>query len=274
MISRVPSDFRTKHGRSNQLANRLFSAALSTLAWTRQRDDAHGLEEKAGLKTSEVMAPELFPPYVAHTAMRLLEEGELPTQIELPLRLSGAAPRRQLEYLSGRLCAQRALQILGAPVTEIPGARDGRPIWPAGFTGSITHTARNSYSAVASLGKVVSLGIDAEELISAEVATQIIPLITDRQEYRRLERTSASPELVATIVFSAKEAIYKCLYPFVGFRFDFTDVEMTSLDIGMGAYSFTVGQKISRFLRRPIPSAGKLAIIGNCVHTGVVLPLK
>ena len=60
--------------------------------------------------------------------------------IACPERIYEAARRRQAEYFGGRLCAAAALAehgCVGAPVGIGPLAA---PLWPAGFTGSITHT--------------------------------------------------------------------------------------------------------------------------------------
>ncbi len=218
--------------------------------------------------------PCLFPDYVAHCGM-LASNGAadaLPVEIQLPPRLRNAAPGRQAEYKSGRLCARKAIEILGAAAMEIPSGEDGNPLWPPGFIGSITHSGRHAFAAVTWKSKALGLGLDVEQIMSPSAALEVAPLVATSSEYQSLLKRSVDAELLTSIIFSAKEAIFKCMYPLLKFRFDFTDVEMRSIDEVAGTFSFALGNMISMVLPRSLPLTGKMAVADGFVHTGVVLP--
>jgi 4'-phosphopantetheinyl transferase EntD len=74
---------------------------------------------------------------------------------------------RTQEFLAGRFHARLALSELGILNTAIPKCqRSGRPIWPEGIVGSITHSSTAAVShvaaAVAKSSDLTYLGIDAE----------------------------------------------------------------------------------------------------------------
>ena len=83
--------------------------------------------------------------------------------VEQEFLVRAVASRRE-EFRRGRTVARAALAAAGAPLTAIPVGRDRQPIWPAGFTGSITHTTGLVAAIAAQAGVVRALGLDAELL--------------------------------------------------------------------------------------------------------------
>lgn len=123
----------------------------------------------------------------------------------LPAQLRGAAPRRQRGFLAGRRAAALAL---GAGGTVGIGA-DGLPGWPAGWIGSITHTDDVAAAVVAPARAVRILGLDLEPIMPDALATQIAPQIVPEG----LSPSDLPPGVELTRAFSAKEALYKALFP-------------------------------------------------------------
>lgn len=140
-----------------------------------------------------------------------------------------AVAKRRAEFLAGRWAAREALARLG--IDAIPGRSEaGLPLWPAQATGSITHGGDRALSAVARRADVRSLGIDAERLM-LRASAELCRRICDDAELRPLERAlSRPPEHVLTLAFSAKESLYKCLYPLVGTFMDFHAARVTSVE--------------------------------------------
>lgn len=131
-----------------------------------------------------------------------------------------AVPKRRAEFLAGRYAANRALAALGVDAT--PGRdEEGRPLWPSGVAGSITHGAGRALSAVARAGEVLGVGIDAEQLMRA-AEDGLLARICDAAERSTLTRLHAAEPARVTIAFSAKESLYKCLFPRVGRFMDFS----------------------------------------------------
>lgn len=220
----------------------------------------------------QIKIPCLFPDYVAHRGMAVWDENALPVEVPLPPRLKNAVWNRQAEYVSGRLCAHEALEFFGEKPCDIPFGEGGSPAWPAGFVGSITHSNQQAFAAVARKSKALSLGLDVEKIMPPGTAAQLAPFVATSGEYQNLRKISLDMQLLTTMIFSAKEAVFKCLYPILKFRFDFTDVEILSIDAAIGSFSFALGNAISKLVPAPAQLAGKMAVIDDLVHTGLILP--
>lgn len=129
----------------------------------------------------------------------------------LPGRLATASPKRQNEFLAGRHCAARALANAGAPGRWPPLGPDGLPEWPHGWVGGISHSSRGAMAAVAPRSACRSLGVDMEPLIAHETAAGMAQLVAAPEEWAALETLEPSRRL--TLIFSAKEALFKALFP-------------------------------------------------------------
>jgi 4'-phosphopantetheinyl transferase EntD len=123
-----------------------------------------------------------------------------------------AFEERHAEFRAGRRLAAAGLREVGADAFEVAVGARGMPIWPAGFTGSISHCAGMCVAAVAPIAAVASLGLDVE---SATVDEGLRNLVC-----RPEERKSSTP---LNWIFSAKEAVFKCQYPITGLDAEFTD---------------------------------------------------
>jgi enterobactin synthetase component D len=98
-----------------------------------------------------------------------------------------------------------------------------------GWVGSITHTGGFAAAVAAPASRFRSLGLDVETLVAIAPAPpggdRLRARIADDDEWSCL--ASAMPGRSEAdrfrAVFSAKEALYKCLHPLVGEWFDFHD---------------------------------------------------
>jgi len=133
--------------------------------------------------------------------------------------ISRAVESRRQEFARGRACARHALESLG--VDPIPlGVGPGRqPLWPEGFVGSITHGADVVAAVVASADNLSALGIDVE---TVEVLSESV-----RQAVVQPEDQVGEMEETGKVLFSAKESVFKALYPLSGVWMDFDAVALT-----------------------------------------------
>src|SRR5687767_14664223 len=126
--------------------------------------------------------------------------------------------KRQRTFRAGRVLARQALLRFGVPPAPIP-ALDRRPVWPAGYVGTISHTDECCAVAVARAGEIVGVGVDVE--VDGAASEGVLRHIATEEELAWL-RTGAEPRIWGTLLFSAKEAFYKSLaaiHPhFVGFH--------------------------------------------------------
>ncbi|WP_161963869.1 4'-phosphopantetheinyl transferase family protein [Xanthomonas arboricola] len=142
-------------------------------------------------------------------------EGEMPFAAfahRLPPNMRQVSRKRINEYLAGRYCAERALEAAGAEAgCWLPRGSDHLPIWPPGWIGSISHADGIAAAAVVARVPGTAVGLDVERWINADQAAQICRLIASPAELELL--VALPPEQALTLLFSAKEALFKALYP-------------------------------------------------------------
>ena len=169
-----------------------------------------------GSPVAQLFAP-LLPDDVRF-ATRAIEGDAPPLFPEEEIAVAKALDRRRRPFAFGRACAR---EVLGREVA-IPAGPDRQPIWPPGFIGSITHTDEHAAAVVGPQ----PIGIDLESLAHAARAPDLLLAVTTPTE-RAVFGRSMKPERLAAIVFSAKESVYKCLFPLLGVFLDFQDVELS-----------------------------------------------
>jgi 4'-phosphopantetheinyl transferase EntD len=180
----------------------------------------------------------LFPAGVA--AAELRGSGD-PSRLkpEEARSVQRAVPKRVHEFAAGRQCARHALAELGLVDVAIPVAEDRQPVWPPGVVGSITHTAGLCAAVVAAGTHLAAIGIDTE--LSHAAKPELWPTICVAEERAWVDALQPRERAAAvTLLFSAKEAFYKCQYPLTGDRLSFSDLCVTVLAWGQGEGCFSV----------------------------------
>jgi enterobactin synthetase component D len=191
--------------------------------------------------------------------------------VTLPLQVQAAVPKRRAEYIAGRESARRALMRLhsasGDIDIDIDIGADRAPVWPAGIVGSITHCSGYAAAAVAPASALAAIGIDSERRMSARTRSEVGHLIANDDETASASRDY--DELTwYSLLFSAKESLFKALHPHVRRMFGFEQAHFELLD----------REHFRVTLRRPLPpfAAGR-AFVGRCrvdgdeVHSAIVL---
>lgn len=146
--------------------------------------------------------------------------------IDTPPSIVRSVPKRQAEFLAGRLCAREALARLGLPGQNIAIGSDRAPLWPAGMVGAITH-GDGWAAAIAAPAKLQQgLGLDVETLLTPERAQRLAKEILTPPELARLPGSAEKTALAVTLTFSLKESLFKALYPLVRQRFYFEAAEL------------------------------------------------
>ena len=137
--------------------------------------------------------------------------------------------KRKLEFARGRKVASMLLIQLGA-VGNVGVAMDRAPIWPTGFIGSISHSYCFVWVAVGHDSAAASVGIDTEAVVDVSTQNLLRPEIATEQEWMIADAIGLDPATTFTLVFSAKEAFYKCCYPLTRLYFDFKDISVDATD--------------------------------------------
>ena len=191
----------------------------------------------------------------------------------LPARLQGAAPKRLGEFLAGRLAAREALRPFGLAGGTVAIGRAREPLWPRGMEGSISHSqlAGQGLALCGVRPAKGGMGLDLEAWLGTEQGSQLWPGIVDEDEWGRLEGGARALGLDRarglTLVFSAKESLFKALHPRVGRYFDFLDARW----LGMTAQSLTLELKVP--LTPTLPTGWRCTLHWQPLPGGVLTTL-
>jgi enterobactin synthetase component D len=223
--------------------------------------------------------PALFPAFVSQHSVRVdltdaRDLRELFPCVELPASLQAAVRKRQVEFIAGRYCAHRALQQCAPELgyTPIASGPSREPVWPKGIVGAITHTHGYVSVAVARTRYASAIGVDAEVWLKPSVAEEVADRIAGRDEVDALARaTGLCFSRALTLIFSAKETVFKCLFPEVRRYFDFRDVSVECVDAVRGELTarlqvaLTPSLQAGRLFTARFEVDDSLAFTGMCV---------
>jgi enterobactin synthetase component D / holo-[acyl-carrier protein] synthase len=180
--------------------------------------------------------------------------------------------KRISDFSAGRLCARRALRELGIEGFSLLPAKDRQAVWPAGITGSITHTDGYSAAVVIRQGRVRSVGLDSEAV--GAVHEELWPRICAPAELASLRTCAgAGRRERAAVTFAAKEAFYKSQFPLTGEWIGFEEVTIAlAEETGEGGV-FVVTPQRPLLLQRQTHQrlTGRFRRHGGFVTAGIAL---
>ena len=182
---------------------------------------------------------------------------------------SGMRAGRAIEFRAGRWLAREALAGVGAPPGRILRGESRRPAWPTGYTGSISHTGLAVIAVAAKCSTYRSVGIDLELRGSLDEA--LIDQVFTAQEIEVLDTLPGAmrPDF-PTLVFSAKEAAYKCQHPITERLVDFQDCE-TTFDLDERTFEAAFSSPVDQ-PNAPLVIAGRWTLVQGHVLTVSWLP--
>jgi 4'-phosphopantetheinyl transferase EntD len=182
--------------------------------------------------------------------------------------VSNAVAKRRTEFVAGRVCARRALAQLGLREIAIPTNEDRTPVWPDGFTGSISHSDRYCGAAVTRTHDMLGVGLDME--LVDRVDLELLPMICTTDELQfiscadRIER-----QRLGAVIFSAKECFYKCQYQVTHATLGFHDVAV-HVDVNSDGFYVTLLCAVGP-MRKKTTVEGKYMCTQDSVFTGMTL---
>ncbi len=136
------------------------------------------------------------------------EAAAIPSRVAEVRRASGAV----------RIVARGLLARIGHPDCALPTRVMEGPRWPAGVIGSLAHDAHVAIAAVGTRRDARAVGIDIEppEILPPET----LELVATPEERRRI----ADDPWRGRLLFAAKEAVYKAVYPLDGVFLEHHDI--------------------------------------------------
>lgn len=150
--------------------------------------------------------------------------------VEYSESLTKAVIKRRAEFLAGRYCAMKSLQILGINDANVGIGENKTPIWPNSIVGSISHSDVDAIAITSNISTINGLGIDLEEFASMDTVENVKNSILCSDEHNTIYLFSNNKPLVFTLIFSAKESFFKAVYPTVKRYFAFDAISVVSID--------------------------------------------
>lgn len=164
----------------------------------------------------------------------------------LPQNSQNFAQKRRYEYVAGRICALKALEQLNIKNFEIKSGPNREPIWPENIVGSISH--HQEFVLAAASKELKGLGVDIEGIIEVERFENIKSQFITKGEEERFK----IDHVIGTLIFSAKESLYKALFPTVNEFFGFADAEVIEISDTYAMIKLIKQDKQFQLFRDPI----------------------
>ena len=157
----------------------------------------------------------------------------LQSKFQFNENISTFHPNRKNEFILGRICASKAYEkCTGIELLELESGKDRAPIWPSKVVGSISHNKNFVGAAVAKKNELIGIGIDFEEIDRAKI--ELSSHIKNSEDLK--SHPDFSDTELLTVIFSAKESLYKALYPSVQKFFGFEDAALRSINPQKGTF--------------------------------------
>ena len=163
--------------------------------------------------------------------------------IPFPSRLDNAVARRRAEYFAARSAARFLLQDAGCE-EHVHTSASRAPVWPAGWCGSLSHSEEHAIAIIAPLHAGLTPGIDIE-MFDDKTMRETAEMFTTPQERQRLLASGLAYETALLIAFSAKESVFKALYPQVGHLFGFEAARVSAIDATTCRLTLELTQSLS-----------------------------
>ncbi len=150
-------------------------------------------------------------------------------KIDFPVEVNRSTKSRQSEFFAGRYLASTLLGRSGEGHRPVAIGSEGEPCWPCGIVGSISHIPGYAICALASSEYYRYVGVDIEKTISTLVLNDIKSIILSDEEFLLQSESNMSMEEFCTLVFSAKESLFKATFLDVREKNDFDCVKVSRI---------------------------------------------
>jgi phosphopantetheine--protein transferase-like protein len=168
------------------------------------------------------------------------------------------------------MCARQALGRLGiasGPLRKLP---DRSIAWPDNVIGTVSHNETWCGAAVVLRTDAAGIGLDIETI--ARVGENLWRRILTDEERNRLDREPSAEvrQQQAALIFSAKEALYKCIAAHVKRRIGFMDASIAP-DLQQGSFAVSLRAPVAAHLPRDMRLQGRFFFSVGTVFAGIVL---
>jgi len=171
------------------------------------------------------------------------------------LHIKNANEKRQKEYATVRQCAKKLLSALNIKTDYILSDDNNAPVWPDGICGSLSHSNTAYCAVIAKKENYNSIGIDIEDR-SRKISPGAVKFFVNPDEEKFINRIDDNFDLIIKIIFSAKESIFKLIYPLIKKKFYFKDVSVFP-DLANHSFTYKINNNLSEYFIKDKTLTGK-----------------
>ncbi|HBR97341.1 MAG TPA: 4'-phosphopantetheinyl transferase [Gammaproteobacteria bacterium] len=182
----------------------------------------------------------------------------LPEEFQLVQR---AVQKRRDEFSSGRFCAHQALQAIGRDEGALLSGDQREPLWPSGVVGSISHSGPCAVAAASTDPVLLSVGVDVET--SGPLPDRVRDMICMPEDLAALGDNAENP-VYWKLIFSAKESVYKCLFPLLQRWMGFSQARI-HFDFSRAQFSVALDHELC------LPAEARPELLGRFLITDTYL---
>lgn len=190
--------------------------------------------------------------------------------IQKPSNFLECTVKRKAEFLAGRYCASLAVKKKLGVYYQILSGTNKEPLWPRSIIGSISHSSNKAIAAIGLQEDYSYIGLDYEPIMSSETFINTLAYIVCPGEMHKLSDSLNNHLELLTLIFSAKESLYKALYPHIQCYFDFQDAQLIELDILKGHFKIELVTTIHERYSSGMQFNGLFSFIDHHVLTMIV----
>lgn len=165
-------------------------------------------------------------------------------KIDLPEVMKCSNHKRRAEYFIGRYLAKQCLAEMGVQQFVLAADSNRCPQWPENLLGSISHSDDTAICVLARKRDYAAIGVDTENWVNADMAKDMCKMVMSPTE-QQLGKTIVGDIRYFTHIFSAKESIFKALYPQVGRYFNFSAAQLIATESSQNLLCFELTENLN-----------------------------
>ncbi|WP_312967649.1 4'-phosphopantetheinyl transferase family protein [Acinetobacter gerneri] len=153
--------------------------------------------------------------------------------IQLPKQFLEYSNIRQREFLAGRYAAKLALSAIYENnwIDQVKIGRRREPIFPDDLLGTLTHSKTIAICAVTPSKTIGFIGVDIEPIMQGDDLLGIAEKVFSSRELDLLLSKGINKEVAATLIFSAKESVFKAISKKISQDFFFNQFELYQVHV-------------------------------------------
>ncbi|HCI75092.1 MULTISPECIES: 4'-phosphopantetheinyl transferase family protein [unclassified Psychrobacter] len=185
-----------------------------------------------------------------------------------PNNIKQSINKRRAEFLAGRIVAAMALFKEGSPILSVTNGARREPICYSNYNVSITHTNEMSAAIAKKSSFIYGVGVDCEKIMSLKTAKNLSTAILCGNDRSFYHKDHISYEFFCTLVFSAKEALFKTIYSHIKCYVGFEAAMLTKVDYKKQTFEIIVSEDIQLAVSNNF--SGGYKVYGNHIITFII----